>query len=124
MKARRNSSALQPAIPLRRKRLVVEERLVFVDIELAPVRRRRAILQIAAMAVSRSLVELESFEARIRLDESKIVPSIGLSNVMPPIRRRTTIRCGFLKIVDQIRHWTAFEERRMETRGHPSKFFL
>jgi len=76
MKARRNSSALQPAIPLRRKRLVVEERLVFVDIELAPVGRRRAILQIAAMAVSRSLVELESFEAKIRLDESKFVPSM------------------------------------------------
>ncbi len=76
MKARRNSSALQPAIPLRRKRQVVEERLVFVDIELAPVGRRRAILQIAAMAVSRSLVELESFEAKIRLDESKFVPSM------------------------------------------------
>jgi len=76
MKARRNSSAWKPAIPLRRKRQVVEERLVFVDIELAPVGRRRAILQIAAMAVSRSLVELESFEARIRLDESKFVPSM------------------------------------------------
>ncbi len=76
MKARRNSSALQPATRLRRRRLVVEERLVFVDIELAPVGRRRAILQIAAMAVSRSLVELESFEAKIRLDESKFVPSM------------------------------------------------
>ena len=76
MKSRRNSSALQPATRLRRKRLVLEERLVFVDIELAPVGRRRAILQIAAMAVSRSLVEQETFEAKIRLDESRIVPSM------------------------------------------------
>ena len=76
MKSRRNSSALQPATRLRLKRPFVEERLVFVDIELAPVGRRRAILQIAAMAVSRSLVELETFEAKIRLDESKIVPSM------------------------------------------------
>ncbi len=76
MKSSRNSSALQPATRLRRKRFVVEERLVFVDIEMAPVGRRRAILQIAAMAVSRSLVELESFEAKIRLDESRIVPSM------------------------------------------------
>ena len=65
MKARRDASEMKPAIPLRRKRLVVEDRLVFVDIELAPVGRRRAILQIAAMAVSRSLVELESFEAKV-----------------------------------------------------------
>ena len=76
MKSRRNSSALQPATRLRLKRPFVEERLVFVDIELAPVGRRRAILQIAAMAVSRSLVELETFEAKIRLDESRIVPSM------------------------------------------------
>jgi len=75
MKSRRNSSALQAATR-RRKRLPTEERLVFVDIELAPVGRRRAILQIAAIAVSRSLVEQESFEAKIRLDESRIVPSI------------------------------------------------
>ena len=32
--------------------MAVEERLVFVDIELAPVGRRRAILQIAAVAMS------------------------------------------------------------------------
>ena len=74
MKSRRNSSALQPATRLRRKRLPTEERLVFVDIEIAPVGRRRAILQIAAIAVSRSLVEQESFEAKIRLDESRILP--------------------------------------------------
>lgn len=61
---------------MRLKRAPVEERLVFVDIELAPVRRRRAILQIAAIAVSRSLMELDSFEAKIRLDESRIVPSM------------------------------------------------
>ena len=76
MKPRRNSSALKSATRLRLKRPFAEERLVFVDIELAPVGRRRAILQIAAMAVSRSLVELETFEAKIRLDESRIVPSM------------------------------------------------
>ena len=74
MKSRRNSSALQAAARRRWKRLPPEERLVFVDIELAAVGRRRAILQIAAIAVSRSLVEQESFEAKIRLDESKFRP--------------------------------------------------
>ena len=63
---------MQAATRRRLKRLPSEERLVFVDIELAPVGRRRAILQIAAIAVSRSLVEQESFEAKIRLDESRI----------------------------------------------------
>ena len=72
MKARRNPQTLQASSRLRLKRLAVEERLVFVDIELAPVGRRRAILQIAAIAVSRTLVEQESFEAKIRLDESRI----------------------------------------------------
>ncbi len=74
MKSRRNSSALQAAARRRWKRLPPEERLVFVDIELAAVGRRRAILQIAAIAVSRSLVEQESFEAKIRLDESRFRP--------------------------------------------------
>ncbi len=73
MKSRQNSSALQAATRRRWKRLPPEERLVFVDIELVAVGRRRAILQIAAVAISRSLVELESFEAKIRLDESRIV---------------------------------------------------
>ena len=76
MNARRNPHSLQAATQRRLKRLVIEERLVFVDIELAPVGRRRAILQIAAIAVSRSLLELECFEAKIRLDESKIRPSM------------------------------------------------
>ncbi len=74
MKSRRNSSALQAAARRRWKRLPPEERLVFVDIELVAVGRRRAILQIAAIAVSRSLVEQESFEAKIRLDESRFRP--------------------------------------------------
>jgi DNA polymerase III epsilon subunit-like protein len=74
MKSRRNSSALQAAARRRWKRLPPEERLVFVDIELVAVGRRRAILQIAAVAVSRSLVEQESFEAKIRLDESRFRP--------------------------------------------------
>ncbi len=74
MKSGQNSSALQAATRRRWKRLPPEERLVFVDIELAAVGRRRAILQIAAIAVSRSLVEQESFEAKIRLDESRFRP--------------------------------------------------
>ncbi len=41
MKSRRNSSALQAAARRRWKRLPPEERLVFVDIELAAVGRRR-----------------------------------------------------------------------------------
>ena len=53
----------------------IEDRLVFVDIELATVRRRRAILQIAAVAATRSLLELECFEAKIRLDEARFRPS-------------------------------------------------
>jgi hypothetical protein len=53
----------------------VENRLVFVDIELAVVGRRRAILQIAAVAASQSLLELDCFEAKIRLDESRFRPS-------------------------------------------------
>ena len=76
MKAPRNPNPLQASARLRLKRLVVEERLVFVDIELAPVGRRRAILQIAAVAVSRSLAEVECYEAKIRLDESRIRPSL------------------------------------------------
>jgi len=48
-----------------------DERLVFVDIELGRVKRQRPILQIAAVAVSRSLNELEVFEAKVRIDERK-----------------------------------------------------
>ncbi|MEZ5940283.1 MAG: 3'-5' exonuclease [Planctomycetaceae bacterium] len=46
-----------------------------MDIELATVGRRRAILQIAAVAATRSLLELDYFEAKIRLDESRFRPS-------------------------------------------------
>ena len=49
-----------------------EERLVFVDLEIAKVRQRRRILQVAAIAVTQSLQELESFEAKIRIDERLI----------------------------------------------------
>jgi DNA polymerase III epsilon subunit-like protein len=48
-----------------------EERLVFVDIELGRVKRQRPILQIAAIAVSRSLIEREAFEAKVRIDEGR-----------------------------------------------------
>ena len=62
-------------IKLPRKSVVVrtanDERLVFVDIELGRVKRQRPILQMAAVAVSRSLNELEVFEAKVRIDERK-----------------------------------------------------
>lgn len=74
MKSHQKSSALHAATRSRWKRIPPKERLVFVDIELVAVGRRRAILQIAAIAVSRSLVEQESFEAKIRLDESRFRP--------------------------------------------------
>jgi len=52
-------------------RPAAEARLVFVDIELGRVKRHRPILQIAAIAVSRSLNELEAFEAKVQIDERK-----------------------------------------------------
>jgi DNA polymerase III epsilon subunit-like protein len=65
----------RPRPPISRQRLMVrppdDERLVFVDIELGRMKRQRPILQIAALAVSSSLVELESFEAKVRIDERK-----------------------------------------------------
>ncbi len=74
MKSRLSQPAL-PSINRRRlRRFPVEDRLVFVDIELASVGRRRVILQVAAVAVSRSMMELECFEAKIRLDEAKVQP--------------------------------------------------
>lgn len=56
-------------------RLPQEERLVFVDLEIAKVRQRRRILQVAAIAVTQSLQELETFEAKIRIDERLIQAS-------------------------------------------------
>ena len=56
---------------MRPVRVARAERLVFVDIEMAIVKRHRPILQIAAIAVSRSLQELESFEAKVLIDERK-----------------------------------------------------
>lgn len=56
-----------------------DDRLVFVDIELGRVKRHRPILQIAAIAVSRSLVELEAFEAKLQIDERK-TPSTTIQN--------------------------------------------
>lgn len=44
---------------------------MFVDIELGRVRRQRTILQIAAIAVSGSLDELEAFEAKLQIDERR-----------------------------------------------------
>lgn len=52
-----------------------DERLVFVDLEIAKVRQRRRILQVAAIAVTQSLHELETFEAKIRIDERLIQAS-------------------------------------------------
>lgn len=70
---RRASSAER--IRIHRQRLTVrpavDDRLVFVDLELGRVKRQRPILQIAALAVSRSLVELEEFEAKVQIDERK-----------------------------------------------------
>lgn len=45
-----------------------DERLVFIDLEVGRFKRQRLILQIAAVALTRSLVELESFEAKIQTD--------------------------------------------------------
>ena len=56
-----------------------DDRLVFVDIELGRVKRQRPILQIAAIAVSRSLIELEAFEAKVQVDERK-TPSTLIHN--------------------------------------------
>ncbi len=56
-----------------------DDRLVFVDIELGRVKRQRLILQIAAIAVSRSLTELEAFEAKVQVDECK-TPSTQIHN--------------------------------------------
>jgi hypothetical protein len=52
-------------------RPAADDRLVFVDIELGRVKRQRPILQIAAIAVSRSLIDLEAFEAKVQVDERK-----------------------------------------------------
>ena len=60
-------------------RPAADERLVFVDIELGRVKRQRPILQIAAVAVSRCLSELEAFEAKVRIDERK-TPSALIHN--------------------------------------------
>jgi DNA polymerase III epsilon subunit-like protein len=49
-------------------RPAADERLVFVDLEVGKAGRQRLILQIAAVALTRSLVELESFEAKILTD--------------------------------------------------------
>ncbi len=57
-------------------RPAAEERLVFVDIELGRVKRLRPILQIAAIAVSRSLIEQEVFEAKVRIDERQTPASL------------------------------------------------
>jgi DNA polymerase III epsilon subunit-like protein len=60
-------------------RPAADERLVFVDIELGRVKRRRPILQIAAIAVSRSLTEREAFEAKVQIDEH-LTPSALIHN--------------------------------------------
>jgi len=49
-------------------RPAADERLVFVDLEVGKAGRQRLILQIAAVALTRSLVELESFEAKVLSD--------------------------------------------------------
>lgn len=67
MRRKRTSQKVHPSRPLT-ARPTGEERLVFVDLEVGRFKRQRLILQIAAVAVSRSLVELESFEAKIQTD--------------------------------------------------------
>ena len=51
-----------------------DERLLFVDLETGGVEPWRPIIQIAAIAVTSSLRELESFEAKIHFDESVAAP--------------------------------------------------
>lgn len=48
-----------------------DERLVFVDLETAGIKQTSPITQIAAVAVDRSLSDLESFEVKIQFDMSK-----------------------------------------------------
>jgi len=56
-----------------RRRIVTEERFVFVDIETAGLQTGRPIMQIAAIAVNSSFRELEVFEEKIRFDERQAV---------------------------------------------------
>ncbi len=44
---------------------------MFVDLEIGRVKRHRPILQIAALATTDSLLEVESFEAKLQTDERK-----------------------------------------------------
>lgn len=55
-------------------RLDPDERLLFVDLETGGVEPWRPIIQIAAIAVTSNLRELESFESKIRFDESVAAP--------------------------------------------------
>ena len=48
-----------------------DERLVFVDLETAGTEATSSIIQIAAIAVGRTLDELENFEVKIQFDKSK-----------------------------------------------------
>ena len=50
------------------------EKLVFMDLETAGLEFCRPIIQIAAVAVDSRLVELESFEIKIRFDEAEADP--------------------------------------------------
>lgn len=53
---------------------MLPERLVFVDLETAGLEPWRPVMQIAAVAVSRDLRELEAFEAKIRFSHSLADP--------------------------------------------------
>jgi DNA polymerase III epsilon subunit-like protein len=53
---------------------MIDERLVFLDLETAGLETWRPIIQIAAIAVTSSLFELEFFEAKVQFDEGLAAP--------------------------------------------------
>ena len=70
----------------------VENRLVFVDIELAVVGRRRAILQIAAVAASQSMLELDP--AKRPGSAAEVRQALGLvpGPVVPQVVEKPKVR--------------------------------
>jgi DNA polymerase III epsilon subunit-like protein len=68
-----NSSPFTPRNGHGSRRLLTQERLVFVDIETAGLQTWRPIIQIAAIAVNSAFREQEVFEEKIQFDERRAV---------------------------------------------------
>ncbi len=59
---------------------MTNERLVFIDLETGGLELTRPIIQIAAVAVDRSLKELETFEVKIRFNEFEVAREVLRKN--------------------------------------------